>query len=228
MAKRSKSAAAARKVRAMPARGRTGSAFNAITRVPSLGPLGFPKRLNASLRTVSEFTIAYTGGVSGTQIFSANGMYDPDITGTGSQPYYFDQLMAVYDHYTVVRSKCSFQVLGYTSSSSLPVQMHLHVNDDGSAAASGVEMEQSTTSLKGMNLQSGPVTVNNNWSSKAFFGPGATSDPNMRGTDAANPAEVSSFVCRVRSPTVDTVTAYCRATIDYTAIFHELSDTSGS
>lgn len=40
-------------------------------------------------------------------VFSANGMYDPDVTGTGHQPYGFDQYMAQYDHYTVIGSKCT-------------------------------------------------------------------------------------------------------------------------
>lgn len=38
-------------------------------------------------------------------LFSANGLYDPNITGTGHQPMGFDQLSAVYDHYMVIGSK---------------------------------------------------------------------------------------------------------------------------
>jgi hypothetical protein len=33
--------------------------------------------------------------------FRLNGMYDPDVTGSGHQPYFFDQVKAVYLNYLV-------------------------------------------------------------------------------------------------------------------------------
>lgn len=46
-----------------------------------------------------------------TYVYSLNGMYDPNITGTGTQPTGFDQLMLMYDHYCVrnckVTARCS-------------------------------------------------------------------------------------------------------------------------
>lgn len=43
-------------------------------------------------------------------IFSANGLYDPDVGGIGHQPSGFDQLMTMYDHYCVIGCKmtCTF------------------------------------------------------------------------------------------------------------------------
>lgn len=37
-------------------------------------------------------------------VFAANGLYDPNITGTGHQPAGFDQLMALYGEYVVTAS----------------------------------------------------------------------------------------------------------------------------
>ena len=34
-----------------------------------------------------------------------NSLFDPDFTGTGHQPYYFDQFATIYQRYTVIGSK---------------------------------------------------------------------------------------------------------------------------
>lgn len=48
----------------------------------------------------SSLTVPNTGlGVS--YVYTANGLYDPDISGTGGQPSGFDQMMVFYEHYTV-------------------------------------------------------------------------------------------------------------------------------
>lgn len=44
-------------------------------------------------------------GISGSYIYTLNGLYDPDITGGGAQPTGFDEYMAMYNHYRV--TKCS-------------------------------------------------------------------------------------------------------------------------
>lgn len=48
-------------------------------------------------------TAPVTGAVVG-YVFSANGAYDPDTTGTGHQPMGFDQMMSMYNQFTVIQS----------------------------------------------------------------------------------------------------------------------------
>lgn len=43
-------------------------------------------------------------GVAATYVFTANGLYDPNITGAGHQPCGFDQYMALYNEYIVLGS----------------------------------------------------------------------------------------------------------------------------
>lgn len=44
-------------------------------------------------------------GLATAYVFSANGLYDPNITGTGHQPMGFDQMMLFYEHYCVTKVK---------------------------------------------------------------------------------------------------------------------------
>lgn len=44
-------------------------------------------------------------GIVDSHVISCNGLFDPDISGTGHQPLGFDQLMVMYSHYTVIGAK---------------------------------------------------------------------------------------------------------------------------
>lgn len=45
-------------------------------------------------------------GSAATYVFSANGVYDPNVTGAGHQPAGFDQYMALYNEYVVLGARC--------------------------------------------------------------------------------------------------------------------------
>ncbi len=70
-----------------------------------------PSSADVTFKYVDRVTIDAGGsGAIGLYQFSCNGMYDPDITGTGHQPLGFDQWMGTsastgfFNHYTVVSS----------------------------------------------------------------------------------------------------------------------------
>lgn len=71
---------------------------------------GFPDKLVTSLRYVDSFTLTGAAGAVGANVFRMNSLFDPDFTGVGHQPYYFDQLCgpagtAPYYRYRVLGSK---------------------------------------------------------------------------------------------------------------------------
>jgi len=63
-----------------------------------------------------QLTITSTSGVPGSYIFSANGAFDPNITGTGHQPIGFDQMMSFYDQYTVRSASIKATFAGLSTS----------------------------------------------------------------------------------------------------------------
>lgn len=77
-----------------------GTNFGYLKQVPIL-----PLKHRCKLYYYSTNTVTFTTGAANAQVFSANGLFDPDITGVGHQPMGFDQLMALYEHYTVTKCK---------------------------------------------------------------------------------------------------------------------------
>lgn len=75
----------------------------------------YANAISRTLRTKMIYyeTVSLNPGIAtcATHVFSANGLYDPNITGTGHQPTGFDQLMAIFGEYVVVGStiKVTFQ-----------------------------------------------------------------------------------------------------------------------
>ncbi len=63
----------------------------------------FPMRWDTKLVYGVNVTLTTAGSVAlGTYYrFRLNSLYDPDVTGTGHQPYQYDQLTAIYQNYIV-------------------------------------------------------------------------------------------------------------------------------
>jgi len=59
----------------------------------------FSAKTTRALRYSDYFQLTTTSGAVSTYVFAANGLYDPNITGTGHQPMGFDQLLQFYNHY---------------------------------------------------------------------------------------------------------------------------------
>ena len=66
-----------------------------------------------------------TAGAVSNYYFSANGLFDPNVTGTGHQPMGFDQMMLMYNQYTVVSSKISATIYNTTASVAVRAGVYL-------------------------------------------------------------------------------------------------------
>jgi hypothetical protein len=72
--------------------------------------------------------------------FSANGMYDPNITGTGHQPMGFDTMMTYYEQATVLHSCITVQA--YNNSTTVPCRVWLSLAPDTTAITDTTELTE--------------------------------------------------------------------------------------
>lgn len=192
---------------------------------------GFPKQLRIRHRYVDNITLVSTTGALASQSFRCNGMFDPDYTSTGHQPLYFDQLSAIYNHFTVLNSKITVKFYTVTSAV-VPMSVAMFINDDATVTPSGpaAQAEQSSARFGmvpgGANQQ---LTLTSKWSATQAFGPGALSDPNLQGNSAGDPTEQQLWSIQARSADLaSTQTLYAQVLIEYDAVWQELKDIAGS
>jgi hypothetical protein len=77
-----------------------------VRRKPSI-PRTFPNTFTTKLKYVEVVELdCGASGIPEQYNFRANSIYDPNLTGTGHQPLGRDEFTAIYDHYTVIGSKC--------------------------------------------------------------------------------------------------------------------------
>lgn len=96
-----------------------------VSATRNMGPLQV--KLPSKLIYAEQFSLnPGVGGTNDVMIFSCNGMYDPNITSTGHQPRGFDELMALYDHYTVIGAKITIDVVNTDTTTAQMVTLSVH------------------------------------------------------------------------------------------------------
>lgn len=168
-------------------------------------PLG--KSRLAKFSYVAQISINPALGSVGGYIFSANDLYDPDVTSTGHQPYGFDQLMQFFNHFTVLGSKCTASLV---NGSSTPCILGIQLRDS-STSISGTSPETvlerpDVTYRMSMASGNGAVSVTKNFSASKYFGmkkSAIINDSEYRGNASASPTEQAYYHVFV-SPTVST------------------------
>lgn len=92
-----------------------------VAKFPGKNPL--PRKYVCKL-TYSDIVNINGSGVfrSVDRVFSHNSIFDPDVTGTGHQPRYYDQLAGIYDFYRVLG--CKIKVNYIPTDATAPQQNH--------------------------------------------------------------------------------------------------------
>lgn len=112
-------------------------------------PLGVDHNLlrtsqQATMRYADRFTLAATTSAPDYRFMSANGMYDPDITGIGHQPRGFDELMKLYDRFQVdeVEIECTFSQ-SWSTTNGAAVHVGIALIEDSSVRLTDIDYVES-------------------------------------------------------------------------------------
>lgn len=166
-----------------------------------------------SLVTVPFYAVALRG----------NGMYDPDITSAGLQPRGFDQYMALYKNFRVIRSRVTAWLAAGTST---PAGGNIALNIRADAA-SGITVSDIVTSIAQPNSAwkcggaagGNPVRISNSKSTKQVLGM-SYKDSELTGDASADPAV--QWHWHLEAGTMDETTAINAElffVIEYTVLF---------
>lgn len=112
---------------------KTKKALATASKIATANVNGFPDSIT-SVHRYSQYVNLDAGmGAVTKQVFRANSMYDPDLTGTGHQPMGRDEMSALYGHYCVDSARISVSAMPF-GSTNYPAAYGLILDDDGTVA----------------------------------------------------------------------------------------------
>lgn len=164
------------------------------------------------------------GGLPDVHVFRANGMFDPNRTGVGHQPRGFDELMALYDHFTVIGSRIRVQFCYDTAASNAKAEVALALRDSdvvGSTYNDYAESGYVKTKLLGFTSQPA-TTMTMSANPPKFLGRSKPmSDPQLKGSASADPAEQAFWHVVAGGIDTDIGTLWANVEIEYLAVLSE-------
>lgn len=167
-------------------------------------------------------------GIPAEYFFSANGLYDPNITGVGHQPVAFDEMVNFFDHYTVIYSQIN--VWANNIDTGISQFFGVKIDDDTTAAGSITRfVENGNCKWKQLGVtaagnSSALISMETNVSK--FMGrPSIMSEDDLRGDSAANPND-QCYWHLMAAPNVaqDSNIVRCLVEITYVAVWTEPRD----
>lgn len=178
-----------------------------------------------------QIAIDPSAGLAGTHLFSANGMYDPDVAIGGHQCRGFDELMAMYDHFTVISSKVTATFTLQNSAAAIRNNAILWI----ALKDSSTTFTDPNDYIEGRNVtfkhfgsttasSSNVVSLSKTFSCKKFLGIShPLSSSVVRGSAAGNPTEGAYYHIGVacQDPLIDSAPFNVTVYIEYVAVLTE-------
>lgn len=182
----------------------------------------FPAMAIAEMTYTESFQISNGAvGVPGHYLFRANGIFDPNYTGTGHQPYAHDTYATIYNHYQVLSSKIEL-----TCMDSVNIRFGVSLIDDTTTELNyNTVWERKGTNSAVMVNGSQPMTVIKYYNSQFY-----DTDTDTEALFGASPNDSMFFDCWQIQKNSGTASANInfQVKITYTVKMWELKDLGSS
>lgn len=169
-------------------------------------------------------------GLVGTYVFTANGLFDPNITGGALTPGGFAQLISSYEHYTCYKSIIS---VTFTNNSTTPSMVGISIEPDATGSTDPSNMLELPYSqfvqLEGSASYGSSKTISMTCNLSKYFGtPVTKSQALYRGDAVSNPVEQAYFHCKSFAVKGGTSDIFMTVKIEYHAIWTEPRELTAS
>lgn len=191
-----------------------------------------PAAMRVPLKYSARLSLTSTIGVYVEHNYAGNGLFDPDVTGVGTQPTGFDQWCAFYQRYRVLASHFRVRVLNPTATTNAQAMSDIVVtatNTTTAFANSDVAASQpyATRSLANTisNGPNGPVRFSKMMESDLILGvskEAMLSETTYAGSPSTNPGDVWYWrICQEAADLASTFTNIYEVEITYLVDFYE-------
>nr|QQL09538.1 capsid protein [Marmot associated feces circular DNA molecule 3] len=178
----------------------------------------------------AALTFTATTGQVASYVFSANGLFDPNITGGALAPAGFNQLITLYEHYIVYRSKIT---VIFTNNSTTPTMVAIAAEPDVSASTDPSNMLElpfeQIVQLEGASGYGSTKTLEMSLDVSKYFGERVTSATSIyRGDAVSNPTEQVYFHCKAYGLKGGSAEVFMQVKIEFDAVFTEPRELSAT
>lgn len=177
-------------------------------------------------------SLNFTAAVAtvGTYVFTANGLFDPNITGGALFPAGFAQLIGSYQHYIVSASRIT---VIFTNNSTTPAMVGIALEPDASGSTDVANMLElpfeQMVQLEPSTAYGSSKTLSMSVNLSKYFGENVLSATAIyRGDAASNPTEQAYFHCKGFGLKGGSADIFMTVKIEYTATFTEPRELSPS
>jgi len=180
---------------------------------------------------ISNISFSAPVNLAGAYVFSANGITDPNITGGSLQAAGFAQLISLYEHYTVYKSKMTIVL---TNNSTTPTMVSLSLQSDVSLVttdtANVLELPYSQiVQLEPSNSYGSSKTLSMTCNCSKYFGTPVTKSNSLyRGDAISNPTEQVYYRLSCFGLKGSSAEVFMTVKIEYHAIFTEPRELSAT
>lgn len=174
-------------------------ARKAVSQPIKQGSLGNPFPMSTDLKFTyyDQISLDATSGTPAQYLYSANGMFDPDITSTGHQPLGFDQWLGLfYNAFCVYKSEITVTFMSQAADATGQATCLVGLVADSSVATVVTTIAEQPTyvrkELGSVGSGKDVIKIVKKCDVAQFFGLGRKAlyaDSTHRGTAAANPAD---------------------------------------